>query len=51
MIHVDEAVIQESKIGVNRRAPTFAGYVVVRKDRLNERRSRERMGGGLINVI
>ena len=36
MIHVDVAVIQESKIVVNRRAPTFAGYVVVRKDRLME---------------
>ena len=36
---------------MNRRAPTFAGYVVVRKDRLNEGRNRERMGGGLINVI
>ena len=50
-MNVDVAVIQESKIGVNRRAPTFVGYVVVRKDRLNGRRSRERMVGGLINVI
>ena len=50
-MNVDVAVIQESKLGVNRRTPMFAGYVVVRKDRVNGRRSRERMGGDLVTVI
>ena len=50
-MNVNVAVIQQSKLGVNRRTLTFAGYVVVRKDRVNGRRSRERMGGGLITVI
>ena len=46
-----ELVIQECKLGANRRTPTFVGYVVVRKDIVNGRRSREIMGGGLITVI
>ena len=50
-MNVDVAVIQESKLGVNRTNANFAGYLVVRKDRINGRKSRERMGGGLITVI
>ena len=51
IMNVDVVVIQESKLGVNRRTLTFVGYVVVIKDRVNGRRSRERIGGCLIMVI
>ena len=49
--NVNVAVIQQGKLGGNRRTLTFVGYVVVRKDRVNGRRSRERIGGCLIMVI
>ena len=48
-MNVHLAMIQKSKLGVNRRTP-MVGYVVVRKDIVNARRSRERIGGGLVTV-
>ena len=44
-------MIQESKSGGNIRTPMVVGYVVVRKDIVNGRESREIMGGGLVTVI
>ena len=32
-MNVDVAVIQESKLGANRRTPMFVGYVVVRREK------------------